>query len=147
MSPQLVGGRLPYFSSPVSYQRGRGLGGLLRGLFRGIRPLLKKPIVKRGLKTLGKHAAKAVLDAGQQALEGNETAFAPALKRTGKTQLQAIIRDMKPAVSPNKRRRKKVFAPPAIVSVSRKPTLVVRRAPPSRSTSVRRKRRKRDIFS
>jgi hypothetical protein len=85
------GSLLPHFRSTVSYQRGRGLGGLIRGLFRRVTPLLKKPIVRKGLKTLGKAAATAVLEAGQEALRG-EQSFGSALKTSSQKQAQGLIR-------------------------------------------------------
>ena len=55
-------------------QRGHGLGGLFRGLFRTIAPVLKK-----GLVRVGQHALKA----GSNALEdisSNNTSIKDALK-------------------------------------------------------------------
>jgi hypothetical protein len=95
---------LPFYSSPVSYQRGSGLGGLLRGLFRSVRPLLQRPIVKRGLKALGKAATAAVLEAGQHAMaQDNIHAFGPALKEAGRRQARQLIRTM---TGGSKRKRK-----------------------------------------
>ena len=95
---------LPFYASPVSYQRGSGLGGLLRGLFRSVRPLLQKPIVKRGLKALGKAATAAVLEAGQHAVaQDNIRAFGPALKEAGKRQARQLVRTM---TGGSKRKRK-----------------------------------------
>jgi hypothetical protein len=96
---------LPFYSSPVSYQRGRGLGGLIRGLYRSVRPLLQKPIVKRGLKALGKAATTAVLEAGHQAMaQRNIHAFGPALKAAGKRQARQLLTSMTGGGS--KKRRK-----------------------------------------
>ena len=85
------GGRnLAHFRSTVAYQRGRGLGGLLRSLFRTITPIFKKPIVKQGLKSLGKSAATAMLEAGQKALDEEDVrAFGPALRDATKKQVVA----------------------------------------------------------
>lgn len=95
---------LPFYASPVSYQRGSGLGGLLRGLFRSVRPLLQRPIVKRGLKALGKAATAAVLEAGQHAMtQDNIHAFGPALKEAGRRQARQLVRSM---TGGSKRKRK-----------------------------------------
>ena len=82
---------LPYYSSPVSYQRGNGLGGLLRGLFRAVKPLFQKPIVKKGLKALRKAASSAVLEAGHEALAKRDIrAMAPALKSAGRRHAENV---------------------------------------------------------
>jgi hypothetical protein len=111
---------LPFYASPVSYQRGRGLGGVLRGIVRSVRPLLQKPMVKRGLKALGRAATAAVLEAGHQAMtQRNLHAFGPALKEAGKRQARQLLlnapRTMMGAGS--KRKRK----PPSRVSRSQTP--------------------------
>lgn len=83
---------LPYFSSSVNYQRGRGFGNLLRGIFRAIKPIFKKKIVRKGLKKLGRAAAQAGIEASQKALEeDNVRAFAPALKAASAKQIKKIL--------------------------------------------------------
>jgi hypothetical protein len=130
---------LPFYSSPVSYQRGRGLGGLIRGLYRTVRPLLQKPIVKRGLKALGKAATAAVLEAGHQAMaQRNIRSFGPALKEAGKRQARQLLRTM---TGGSKRKRK----PGSTVSRSRT-SVKRRRAAPTRSRNVKTKPVSRDIF-
>ena len=128
---------LPYFSSPVAYQRGRGLGSLIRSLFRPVKTLFKKPIVRKGLKKLGTAAAQALVDAGQQALQQEDVSFRSALKNTSKEQAKDLLKQVKqgmtgqgPAMihpflqglssSTGRRRKRKQ-------SVSRKPTLVKNR--------------------
>lgn len=128
---QRGGALLPHFRSAVSYQRGRGLGGLLRGLFRRVTPILKKPIIRKGLKTLGKAAATAMLEAGQQALQDEGPSFTSALKASSQRQAQQLIREARRNMTGQglKRPRK-------------------RKAPVSRSLPVRKRRRvsSRDIF-
>ena len=65
-------------------QRGHGLGGLFRGLFRTIAPVLKK-----GLVRVGQHALKA----GSNALEDvatNNTSIKEALKKHVKNEIQLV---------------------------------------------------------
>lgn len=126
------GALLPHFRSAVSYQRGRGLGGLLRGIFRRVTPLLKKPIVRKGLKTLGKAAATAMLEAGQQALQDEGPSFTSALKTASQRQAQGLIREARRTMTGQGLKRP-----------------LKRLQPASRSQSVTKRRRvnSRDIFS
>lgn len=107
---QRGGASLPHFQSPISYQRGHGLGGLLRSLFRSVVPLFKKPIVRQGLKSLGKAAATAVLEAGQKALsQDNEGSFGSALKASSQRQARELIRQAQGSMAgqgPVKRRKR-----------------------------------------
>jgi hypothetical protein len=77
---------MPHFSSPIAYQKGRGFGSVLRSIFRGVLPLMRKPIVRKGLKTLGKAAATALVEAGQRALQDEDPvgSFGVALKETSR---------------------------------------------------------------
>jgi hypothetical protein len=109
-------GGLPYFSSPVSYQRGRGLGSLLRGLFRAVRPIFKKPMVRQGLKSLGKAATSAAIEAAQKAMDSDDIkAFGPAFKEASKRNVKTLIRQKMSGKGPTKRK-----------AVSRKPKLTKR---------------------
>ena len=92
---QQGGAHLPYFSSPVAYQRGRGLGSLVRSIFRPIKTLFKKPVVRKGLKKLGTAAAQALVDAGQQALQEEDVSFKSALKQTSKEQAKDLLKQVK----------------------------------------------------
>jgi hypothetical protein len=86
------GDLLPHFSSPVSYQRGRGFGSLLRGLFRAVRPIFKKPFVRQGLKSLGKAATSAAIEAAQTAMDADDVKmFGPALKKASQKRMRAFI--------------------------------------------------------
>ena len=65
-------------------QRGYGLGGLFRGLFRTIAPVLKKSLVR-----VGQHALKA----GSNALgdvASNDSSFKDALKKHVKKEIQSV---------------------------------------------------------
>ena len=42
-----------YYSSPLTFQRGHGLGNILSKIFRSVVPILQRPIVKKGLKRAG----------------------------------------------------------------------------------------------
>ena len=79
---------LPHFTSPVSYQRGRGFGSLLRGIIRKVQPILRKPIVKQGIKSLG----KATLEAAQKALESeNIGQFGPSFRRAAEKNVKELF--------------------------------------------------------
>lgn len=128
---------MSYFSSPVSYQRGRGLDGLIRGVFRLIKPLFKKPLVKKGLKALGKAATAAALEAGQKALQAKDIhAFAPALKESGKQQAKDLLKRITGGKGKINHKR----------TVSHLPVLVKRRRVQSRSSQRKKKKKSRDIF-
>ena len=66
-------------------QRGRGIGGLFRGLFRTVSPLLKKGLL---------YAGKTALDAGARALDDvreNDTTVKQALLTEARAIPQNII--------------------------------------------------------
>lgn len=86
-----VGNSLPYFYSPVNYQRGRGFGSILRSLFRAVQPIFKKPIVRRGLKALGKAAGNVALDTAHTALLSESPNLSQSLKRSVKREAQKLI--------------------------------------------------------
>lgn len=132
---------LPYFSSSVSYQRGRGFGSVIRSIFRGIVPLIRKPIVKQGFKTLGKAAATALLEAGQQAIDEKDMTFGSALKSASKTQAQALLKEARSRLVGQGRRGTRRSMK------TRK--MKTKRAPISRKRKVSKKRRvrSRDIFT
>jgi len=119
---------LPHFKSAVSYQRGRGFGGLLRGIFRAVTPLLRQPIVKKTLQKIGKAAAFATLDASQKALKEKDIkAFGPALRTAGKSRAKELLSEVMAGKGPVRKRR--------IKPISLKPSL-----------NKRRRVRSRDIF-
>ena len=104
---QSGGALLPHFRSSVSYQRGRGLGGLIRGIIRRVAPLLRKPIVRKGLKSIGKAAATAVLEAGQKSLREDGPRFGSALKASSQKQVKALIQKALHKQQGGGRKRKK----------------------------------------
>ena len=104
---QFGGDLLPHFRSSVSYQRGRGFGGLIRQIIRRVTPLFRKPIVRKGLKSIGKAAATAVLEAGQRSLQEDGPTFGPALKASSKKQAQALIQKAMRNQQGSGRKRKK----------------------------------------
>ena len=56
-----------YYSSPVTFQRGHGLGNVLSKIFRSVVPFFKNPNVKKGVKRIG----TAVLNTGLTSLQDN----------------------------------------------------------------------------
>ena len=121
---------LPYFSSPVAYQRGRGIGSLVRSLFRPVSMLFKKPGVRKGFQKLGKAAAHALVSAGQQALQDDDVSFKSALKKSSKEQAKQLLQQVKQGMTGGRGRGRKRCV--------------------SRTRTVRKKRRvttPRDIFA
>ena len=114
------GAGLAYFSSPIAYQRGRGLGSLVRSLFRPVKTLFKKPIVRKGLSKLGQAATHALLEAGQQALEHEDVNFKTALKDSSKKHAKTLLQDVKKTMTGQGKRRR-------TTAVSRKRTPVKKR--------------------
>ena len=57
-------------------QRGHGIGGLFRGLFKSVKPLLKsgmkniKPILKKGMKFVGQQALDSGMNLASDLLKG-----------------------------------------------------------------------------
>ncbi len=85
-----VGQGIPVFEGG-NLQRGYGLGGILGGLLRSAVPLLKQ-----GVKAIGKHALKTGVNIAQDALAGQniKTAAKRRLKETGTTLGQQAVRKM-----------------------------------------------------
>ena len=76
-------GGIPIFrAEPL--QRGYGLGGLFRGLYRRVKPALKK-----GLATIGKRALKAGADILEDVVV-NKTPLKQAVKRQAKSEFENI---------------------------------------------------------
>lgn len=86
----MTGGMLPHFRSTIAFQRGRGIGNLLGSLVQRVIPLFSKPIVKKGIKHIGKAATTALLEAGQKALAEQEP-FGKALKESSRAQAQRLM--------------------------------------------------------
>lgn len=101
---QLIGGgSMAYFRSPVSVQRGRGLGGFLASVARSIVPIFRKPIIQKGLKSLGQHAILAGTDAVGKALargsmeEKEPQSFRDEMRRSARQHAQALVKEIRAA--------------------------------------------------
>lgn len=126
--------QMQYYSSPVLFQRGRGLGGVLTSLFRGAVKILNKPSVQKGLKRIGRHTMKVGANALEQVLDPqNPTPIKEAIKRSAKKQFVDLLNDTerpRPSSSNNIKR-------------PRKTSTVVRNV---RAVSRDRPRTRKDIF-
>ena len=92
------------------YQRGHGLGGIFRGLFRAATPLLKK-----GAMALGKQIIRSGSRVVKDVAAGKN--FKQALRRRGKQGLGEMIESaVVPKHKPIKRKRK----PHSIISHKRR---------------------------
>lgn len=129
------GGSLPHFHSAVAFQRGHGLGGVLGKFLRYIVPILKKPVVKRTLKRVGRAALHTGLD----------TLNTPARKRSLKESVRKnILRQVvRPALNPSSTPRK-TPTPQSRHRRERK-TLIANTGKRVRQTPAR-KTRKLDVF-
>jgi hypothetical protein len=92
-------------------QRGRGLGGMFRGLLRTVAPHLK-----RGLAHVGKRAVAAGLNAVNDMVE-NKTSMREAFKKQAKNELLALnpinmLKARNKGVS--SRRKRRVKRPPGL---------------------------------
>jgi len=124
---RMMGGMLPHFRSSVAFQRGRGLGGMLGSLVRRVIPLFSKPIVKKGIKHIGKAATTALLEAGQKALAEQEP-IKKALKKSSSIQAQRLMSQAQSALN----------TPPRSIK---------RAHPNKKRVSFNPKRPRRDIFT
>ena len=105
---QYGGTQFPVYRG-LRQQRGHGIGGLFRGLFRTIAPMLKTGL-KKGLTHVGRRA----LTAGANALADiseNNTSIKDAFKKQAKSELAALnpinrIRDSLISNSPVKTRKR-----------------------------------------
>ncbi len=128
-----VGQGIPVFEG-TNLQRGYGLGGILGGLLRSAVPLLKQ-----GVKSLGKQALKTGMNIAQDALAGQsiKTSAKRRLKETGANLGRQAVRKM--SGGGIKRRRR---------NSNRQNTIKRKRKQGTRVISRQRKRRRRssDIF-
>lgn len=84
-----------YYTSPLTYQRGAGLGNILSKAFRTILPLFKKPIVQRGLKRVG----SALLNTGVAGLSDHletKTPLKQSLKRQALRESKQLLKSIAP---------------------------------------------------
>ncbi|KAI8511959.1 hypothetical protein Bbelb_110590 [Branchiostoma belcheri] len=79
------GGQLSVYRGR-SMQRGYGLGGIFRGLLRSAVPLLK-----RGAKSVGRHALRSGIDFAQDVLNGRDVKR--SAKRRGKELGKRLVSD------------------------------------------------------
>lgn len=98
---------LRHFSSPILLQQGRGLGGVLSGIFRSVIPFFKKPIIRQGLARIGKSAAMAGLEALNKSMDDqneNRPTFKQALRTSARTETRRLagdtLRDIKAQTPP-----------------------------------------------
>jgi len=118
-----TGSGLPHYRGQL-YQKGYGLGGFFRNLFRSAMPLFTK-----GLKTVGKEALRTGTLIASNVLSGEnfKSAAKQRTKEAGKVLAQKAIRKAQSMVGSGKYKRKRKLVNPFI----------------SRSTK---KRKARDIF-
>lgn len=81
---------LPHFQSTVAFQRGHGLGGVLGRLFRSVIPLLRKPVVGKTLKRIGRAALRTGLNAAGESLTKG-VPLKQSLKTSARAQSQRLI--------------------------------------------------------
>ena len=102
---QQVGRGLPYFAG-AHYQRGHGLGSILGGLFRSAIPLVK-PLVKQGVRTMGREALKAGVGVVGDVLQGRniKQSAGRRLKAAAGNTLKRVATDILVPTKPIKRKR------------------------------------------
>ena len=99
-----LSGGMTYYSSPIPYQRGRGLGGVLVKLFKQVVPFLKRnPKFATNLKRVGKGVAQAGISAAQAALEKKDP-FGRNFKRNIKKEARKLVQEAIQPKSINNRR-------------------------------------------
>lgn len=84
----------PVYQSPILFQRGHGLGNVLARVFRTVVPLFKSPMIKKGLKHLGKTAALATLHSAEQSLNSGSSFkknLKENLKQSGQQEIKKLI--------------------------------------------------------
>ena len=84
-----IGYGLPHYQSSVVFQRGHGLGGVLGRFIKSILPIVKKPIVKRTLKRIGKTVLKTGVSAVNDTINNPSSKFKENLKKHAKSNLAA----------------------------------------------------------
>lgn len=105
-----AGQGLPYFQG-VSYQRGYGLGGIFRNIFRWVMPIVKEHALPT-VKTFGKELIKSVTNIANDSLNGHD--FKDSAKKhiveTVKNTLNNIHKGdgliLKPGITINSNKRK-----------------------------------------
>jgi hypothetical protein len=114
---QQSGAGLPHFQSTVAFQRGHGLGGVLGRLFRSVIPLLRKPVVGKTLRRIGRATLRTGLNAAGESL-AKGVPLKQSLRTSAKAQGQRLIdlakRDLDPKKKELKRKPKKTIATAAV---------------------------------
>ena len=90
------GRALRHFSSPILFQQGRGLGGVLSGIFKSVIPFLKRPFIRKGLTRIGKSAAMAGLEALSKSMDDkneNRPTFKQALRTSARAETGRLAGD------------------------------------------------------
>lgn len=110
-----VGHGMPYFSG-TRVQRGHGLGNIFSGLVRAAMPL-----VKSGMKALGKQGLKTGMQIAGDVLQGRKPRRAARrrTKQAGKQLLSRALQQFMPPGEPKKRKGIKRRAQQRSVSSSR----------------------------
>ena len=110
-----VGHGMPYFSG-TRVQRGHGLGNIFSGLVRAAMPL-----VKSGMKALGKQGLKTGMQIAGDVLQGRKPRRAASrrTKQAGKQLLSRALQQFMPPGEPKKRKGIKRRAQQRSVSSSR----------------------------
>ena len=92
ISSNHIGGSMPVFRG-ATMQRGYGLGGMLKGLFKSAVPLLKQ-----SGKLFGKRALQSGINIAQNVMKGNH------LKNASTTELKRITKQIKPSSRSGKKK-------------------------------------------
>ena len=113
------------FFQGTRYQKGYGLGGILKGLFRSALPMIAK-----GVKTIGKQAMRTGIDIAGDALSGQDlkSSSKRRLKQAGRSLTSKALRNV--GVHPSKKK-----------SIKRRKSTQIHRSTPNK-----RMRRSPDIF-
>jgi hypothetical protein len=90
MTTYQTGSGLPHFQSSVAFQRGHGLCGVLGRLFRSVIPILRKPVVGKTLKRIGRAALRTGLNAAKESINKG-VPVKQSLKNSAKAQGQRLI--------------------------------------------------------
>lgn len=92
----MYGSGMTFYAGPP--MQGYGLGNVLARLARTIIPIFQRPVVKAGLKRIGKSAAVAGLDAIQKSLSSHQDepiTFSQALKQSATKQAKQLTAEAK----------------------------------------------------
>ncbi len=132
-----IGSGSPVYRGSTHLQRGYGLGGLMRGLFRSALPILKK-----GAAAVGKEALQASVDIAQDVMSGQN------VKSAAKRRLKTAGRNMGAKVMDKIQKGKGTTSKRATTSTAQKRGKKRSRVYNSVSSGASKRRRKthNDIF-